>query len=136
MFLVWFFDCFYIYQVFEISWMINRKNFTSATKFLFLIGLISAKYLQSTKFKVKCHRCFINLEFCESVTKKWAEYLQEHIFKNIQKYIRIYARILKPKQLNFFAILILFMIVPLLVYFSNLILEFFVDLLEFSLSVF
>ena len=66
-FLFWFFNCFYLCQVFKVAWVINQKNFTSATKFLFLTSLISVKFLQSTKFKVKCYRFFINLEFCESI---------------------------------------------------------------------
>ena len=69
-FLLWFFNCFYLCQVFRIAWVINRKSFNSASKFFFLIGLISANCLQSTKFKVKCYRYFINLDFCESIRKK------------------------------------------------------------------
>ena len=73
-FLIWFFNCFYLCQVIKIAWIINRKNFTFATKFIFLIGLISIKCLQSTKFKVKCYRCFINLKFSESIRNKCDEY--------------------------------------------------------------
>ena len=61
-FLIWFYNCFYLCQVIKFAWIINRKNFTFATKFIFLIGLISIKCLQSTKFKVKRYRCFINLK--------------------------------------------------------------------------
>ena len=52
-FLLWFLNCFYLCQGIKIAWVINRKNFTCSTKFLFLIGHISIKCLQSTKFKVK-----------------------------------------------------------------------------------
>ena len=85
-----------------------------------MIGLISIKCLQSTKFKVKCYRRFINLKFSESIRKKCDEYPS--------------ARISKPKQLNVFNILILFMIAPLLLYFFNHILVSFVALFEFSLN--
>ena len=85
-----------------------------------MIGPISINCLQSTKFKVKCYRCFINLKFSESIRKKCDEYPS--------------ARISKPKQLNVFNILILFMIAPLLLYFFNHILVFFVALFEFSLK--
>ena len=50
--LLWFFNCFYLCQVIKSARIINRKNFTFATKFTFLIGLISVKCLQSTKFNV------------------------------------------------------------------------------------
>ena len=53
-FLSWFFNCFYPRQVIKIAWVMNGKNFTSATKFIFLIGFISANCLQSAKSKVKC----------------------------------------------------------------------------------
>ena len=69
-----FFCCFDLCQVIKIAWVINRINFTPATKFLFFIGLISVKRLQSTKFKVKCYKCFINLEF------KCDEYLRTFFF--------------------------------------------------------
>ena len=85
-----------------------------------MIGLISIKCLQSTKLKVKCYKCFINLKFSESIRKKCDEYPS--------------ARISKPKQLNVFNILILFMIAPLLLYFYNHILVFFVTWFEFSLK--
>ena len=122
MFFIWFFNCFYLCQAFKITWVINQNNFISATKFLFLIGLNSVKCLQLTKFKVKSYRYFINLEFCESIRKKGGKYSN--------------ARISKPEKLNVFNILILFMIAPLLLYFSNKILVFFIGLFEFSLSVF
>ena len=51
-FLLKFFNCFYLCQVIKTAWIINRKNFTFATKFIFLIGLVSVKCLQSTKLKV------------------------------------------------------------------------------------
>ena len=51
-FLLWFFSCFYLCQVIKIAWVINRKSFNFATKFNFLIGLISIKCLHSTKCKV------------------------------------------------------------------------------------
>ena len=102
-FLIWFFNCFYLCQIIKIAWITNRKNFTFATKFIFLIGLISIKCLQSTKFRVKCYKCFISSKFSETIRKKCDEYPS--------------ARIPKPKQLNVFNILILFMIAPLLLYF-------------------
>ena len=117
--LLWFFNCSYLCHVIKIAWIPNQKNFTFATKFIFLIGLISVKCLQSTKFKVKCYRCFINLKFSDSIGKK------------CDKYPR--ARISKPKQLNAFNNLILFTKKPLLLHFFN-ILVFFVDLFEFSLN--
>ena len=99
-FLTWFFNCFYLCQVIKIGWTINRKNFTFATKFIFVIGLISINCLKSTKFKVKCYKCLINLKFSESIRKKRDEYPS--------------ARIFKSKQLSVFNSLILFMIAPLL----------------------
>ena len=120
--LLWFFNCSYPCQVIKISWVMNRKNFTSATKFIFLIGLISVKCLQSAKSKVKCYRYFINSRFSEFIRKTYDEYLS--------------ARIFKAKQFNVFNILILFMIGTLLLYFFNRILVFFVDLFEFSFLVF
>ena len=113
-FLIWFFNCFYLCEVIKIAWIINRKNFTFPSNFIFLIGLISIKCLPSTKFKVKRYRCFISLKFSESIRKKCDEYLS--------------ARISKPKQLNVFNILILVMIAPLLIYFFNHILAFLVAL--------
>ena len=95
-FLSWFFNCFYPRQVIKIAWVMNGKNFTSATKFIFLIGLISANCLQSTKSKVKCYRYFINSKFSEFIRKTYDEYPS--------------ARISKPKQFNVFKILTLFMI--------------------------
>ena len=59
-FLLCFFNCFYLCQVIEIALITNWKNFIFATKFIFLIVLISVESFQSTKFKVKCYRCFIN----------------------------------------------------------------------------
>ena len=120
--LLWFFNCFYLCQALKIAWVINRKNFPSATKFLFLIGLISVKCLLSTKFKVKFYRCFINLKDSEPI-KKTCD-------KNSG------SRIHQPKQSNVFKLLILFMIAPLLLYSFNHILVFFVGLFEFSLLVF
>ena len=61
-------------SIIKIAWRINQKNFTFANKFILLIGLISIKCLQSTKFKVKCYRCFINLKFSEFIRKKCDEY--------------------------------------------------------------
>ena len=83
-----------------------------------MIGLFSVKCLQTIKFKVKCYRCFIKLEFCEFIRKKCNAYPS--------------ARICKPKQLNVYT-LILFTIARLLLYFSNHILEF---LFGFYVSVF
>ena len=60
-------------SIIKIAWIINQKNFTFANKFILLIGLISIKCLQSTKFKVKCYRCFINLKFSEFIRKKCDE---------------------------------------------------------------
>ena len=86
-----------------------------------MIGLISVKCLQLTKFKVKCYKCsIINLKFSESIRKKCDEYPS--------------ARLFKHKQLNVFNISILFMIAPLLLYFYNHILVFFVAWIEFSLK--
>ena len=69
-FMIWFFNCFYLCQVIKIAWIINRKNFTFATKFIFLIGLISIKCLQSTKFKVKCYRYFMSFLFSHSRNRR------------------------------------------------------------------
>ena len=113
-FLIWFFNCFYLCQVIKIAWIINRKNFTFATKFIFLIGLLSIKYLQSTKFGIKRYKCY------------------EIVRENCDEYPSV--RIPKPKQLNVFNILILPMIMPLLLYFFNHILVFFIALFEFSLK--
>ena len=112
--MIWFFNCFYLCQVIKIAWIINRENFIFATKFIFFIGLISIKYLQSTKFRVKCYKCY------------------ETIRKNCDDYPSV--RIPKPEQLKVFNILILPMIEPLLLYFSNHILVFFVASFEFSLK--
>ena len=83
-FLIWLFNCFYLYQVIKIARIINRKNFTFATEFIFLNGLIFIKCLQSTKFKVKCCRCFINLMFFESIRKNFDEYPSARISKTKQ----------------------------------------------------
>ena len=96
-FMIWFFNCFYLCQVIKIAWIINRENFIFATKFIFLVGLISIKYLQSTTFRVKCYKCY------ETIRKNYDDYRS--------------VRIPKPKQLNVFNILILPMIEPLLLYF-------------------
>ena len=79
-----------------------------------MIGLISIKYVQSTKSRVKCYKCY------ETIRKSCEDYPS--------------VRIPKPKQLNVFNILILPMIEPLLLYFFNHILVFFVALFEFSLK--
>ena len=79
-----------------------------------MIGLISIKYLQSTKFRVKCYKCY------------------ETTWKNCDDYPSV--RIPKPKQLNVFNILILSKLELLLLYFFNHILVFFVALFEFSLN--
>ena len=113
-FMIWFFNCFYLCQVIKIAWIINRENFIFLTKFIFLVGLISIKYLQSTKFRVKCYKCY------------------ETIRKNCDDYPSV--RIPKRKQLNVFNILILPTIEPLLLYFFNHILVLFVALFEFSLK--
>ena len=118
--MIWFFNCFYFCQVIKIAWITNRKNFIFATKFIFLIGLISTKCLQSTKFRVKCYKCIISSKISEIIKKKCDEYPS--------------ARILKSKQLNVLNILILPMIAPLLFYFFNHISVFFIALFEFSLK--
>ena len=53
MFFIMVFNCFLVFQVFDIAWVINRKNFTSATKFLFLTGLISLKYFISLEPSIR-----------------------------------------------------------------------------------
>ena len=68
-------------QVFKIACVINRKHLLLPLNFFFLIGLISVKWLQSTKFKVKCFKYFINLEFCESIRKACDEYPSARISK-------------------------------------------------------
>ena len=99
-FLSWFFNCFYLRRVIKIAWVINRKNFTSATKFIFLIDLISVNFF---KVQGKMLQMPHNLKFSESIRKTCDEYPS--------------ARTSKPNQLNTFNILILFMIVTLLLYF-------------------
>ena len=121
-FSLWLFNCFYLCQVIKMAWIINQKNFSFATRFIFLIGLISVRCLQSAKFKVKCYRYFIGLKFPESIRKTCDKCPN--------------TKISMLKQLNVFNILILFMIAPLLLYFSNKILVFFIGLYEFFLSVF
>ena len=69
----------YLCEVIKIAWVINRKNLTSATKFVFSIGLISVKCLQSTTFQVKCYRCFISFKFSESIRKNRDEYPSSRI---------------------------------------------------------
>ena len=81
---------FYLCQAFKIVWLISQKTF----KISLLIGLISVKRLQSTKFQVKCYRCFIKLEFFDFIRKVCDD--------------RISARISKPKQLSVFNILVSF----------------------------
>ena len=102
-FLIWFFNCFHLCQAINsVLIIINGKNFTFVTNFIFLIALISVKCLQSTTFKVKCYRGFINLKTCESVKKKSDEYPSARV---------------STKQLNFLNILMLFLMPPLLLYF-------------------
>ena len=121
MFLIWFFNCFYLCPVIKVALIINRKTLALLLHLSFSIGLISIKCLQSTKFKVKCYRCFNNFKF------------SEYINKNRDKLPSI--RICKPKQLNIFNILVMFMIAPFLLYFLNHSLVFFVALFEFSLKL-
>ena len=64
-------------------------------------------------------RCFIFLKFSKSVRKKCDEYPS--------------ARVSKLEQLNAFNIFVLFTLAPLLLYFFNHVLVFFVALFEFSL---
>ena len=59
-FLLRFFNCFHLCQVIKIAWIIIGKKFALTTKLIFLVGLISVKYLQSTKFQVKCYRCCLD----------------------------------------------------------------------------
>ena len=121
MFLIWFFNCFYLCPVIKVALIINRKTLALLLHLSFSIGLISIKCLQSTKFKVKCYRCFNNFKF------------SEYINNNRDKLPSI--RICKPKQLNIFNILVMFMIAPFLLYFLNHSLVFFVALFEFSLKL-
>ena len=86
-----------------------------------MIGLFFVKCQQSTKFKVKCYRCFINLKFSEFIRKKIDECSS--------------ASMSKSKRLNVFNTLVLFIIAPLLLYFFNHILVFSVGLFGFSLKV-
>ena len=58
-FLLWFFNYFYLCQVFKIAWVINQTDPTSTSKFLVFIVRFSMKCLQLTWFKAKCYRCFI-----------------------------------------------------------------------------
>ena len=74
----------------------------------------------SLLLKAKYYRCFINLTFSESIRK------------NCDKYPS--ARKSRPKQLNFFNILILSMRALLLLHYFNHILVFFVGLFEYSLK--
>ena len=68
------FQLFYLCQVFKIAWAINQTEFTSTFKFLVLIVLFSIKCLQLTRFKAKCYRYFISLEFCELIRDKCDEF--------------------------------------------------------------
>ena len=85
-----------------------------------MIGVFFVKCQQSTKFKVKCYRCFINLKFSEFIRKKIDECSS--------------ASMSKSKRLNVFNTLVLFIIAPLLLYFFNHIWAFSVGLFGFSLK--
>ena len=74
-FSLWLFNCFYLCQVFKIAWVTNHKSSASTSKFIDLIDLFSTKSLQLTKFKVKCCRHFISLEFSELIREKHDEFL-------------------------------------------------------------
>ena len=122
MFLIWFFNCFYLCPVIKVALIINRKTLALLLHLSFSIGVISIKCLQSPKFKMKCYRCFNNFKFSEYIKKKF--------------YKLPSTRISKPKQLNVFNILVLFMIAPFFLYFLNHSLVFFVALFEFSLKLY
>ena len=70
-FLLWFLNCFCFCQVFKTARIMNHTDFASTPKFLVLIVLFYIKCLQLTRFKVKCYRYFISLEFCELIREKW-----------------------------------------------------------------
>ena len=84
-FLLWFsIVFFYLCQVFKIACVIRQTNCTSASKFVLLIGIISVKCLQFTKYEnqIKCYKkCFIELEFYEFVRKKSDECPSARMFK-------------------------------------------------------
>ena len=62
--------CFYFCQVFKTVWVINQADSTSTFKFFVLIVLLCIKW----RFKVKCCRYFISLEFCELIWEKCDEF--------------------------------------------------------------
>ena len=68
-FLLWLFSCFYFCQVIKISRIIIKKSLLLLLNISFwLVWFL--KCLRSTKVKVKCYKCFISLEFSESIKKK------------------------------------------------------------------
>ena len=67
--------CFYFCQFLKIVWVIIQTDSTSTSNFLVLIVLFSLKCLQLTKFRAKCYRYFISLEFCEHIREKCDEFL-------------------------------------------------------------
>ena len=73
-FLLWFFNCFYFCQIFKIAWVINQLDSTSTFKFLVLIVLFCIKCLQLSRFKAKCYRFFISLEFSQLIREKCVEF--------------------------------------------------------------
>ena len=72
-FLLCFFNCFYFCQVYKIALVINHS--TSTFKCFALIFLFCIKSLQLLRFKAKCYRWFITLEFCELIREKCDEFL-------------------------------------------------------------
>ena len=60
---------------FKIAGVINRIDSTSTFRFLVWIVLFCIKCLQLSRFKVKCYRYFIILEFCELIREKCDEFL-------------------------------------------------------------
>ena len=73
-FLLWFLNCFCFCQVFKTARIMNQTDFASTPKFRVLIVLFYIKCLQLTRFKVKCYRYFISLEFCELIREKCGEF--------------------------------------------------------------
>ena len=73
MFLLWFLTVFNLCQVFKAAWVINQIEYTSSSKFLVLVIILSIKCLQLTKFKSRCYKYFINLDFCELIKEKCEE---------------------------------------------------------------
>ena len=74
-FFLWLFKCFYLCQVFKVTWIINQTDSTFTFRFLILIILFCIKCLPLPRLKAKCYIYFISLEFRELIGENCDEFL-------------------------------------------------------------